>query len=111
MRRLASLFGKREEKKPRRTPKKKAKRPAERRVKNPARKQIDASNRAALRQYRADYEDSIVKTVTILATPNSCPACKSVAGKRYHPFRVPKLPVKDCTHPLGCRCCYSAVVD
>lgn len=51
-------------------------------------------------QYRA----AGVKTVRILATDDSCAACKKLARKRYKISEVPELPCEHCTHEMGCRC-------
>jgi len=75
--------------------------------KNPARKEIDAANRRTLNQLQGWYkQDRSVKSIRILAARTSCETCKEAAGKDYHPLKIPKLPLKGCTHSLGCRCTY-----
>jgi hypothetical protein len=44
--------------------------------------------------------------VQIRCTIDSCEACKSVAYKTYSLDNAPSLPIDDCTHKKGCRCCY-----
>ena len=76
-------------------------------IKGENRTEIDAKNRQALEQHTQAYHEGIIKGIEILATPESCSACKTAAAWGiYSPDNVPQLPIKNCTHPKGCRCCY-----
>ena len=46
-----------------------------------------------------------VRSVRILVADDSCPACQALEGT-YGKDKVPTLPVKGCSHGLGCRCFY-----
>jgi hypothetical protein len=52
----------------------------------------------------AQYRAAGIKTVEILATENSCKACKKLAKKKYKLSEVPELPYEKCTSEMGCRC-------
>jgi len=50
---------------------------------------------------------SVSRFVRILdAGDDSCPACRAHSKKKYKIDEVPELPIKACTSPIGCRCCY-----
>ena len=62
------------------------------------------------------YKDSeVVEYVEILATRDSCEACKKGEGNKIsvkNAITTNPLPVKECFHKCGyCRCCYIPVVD
>jgi len=59
-----------------------------------------ASHQLNVAQYRA----AGAKTVEILATDNSCDACKKLAKRKYKLDEVPELPYEKCTSEVGCRC-------
>jgi hypothetical protein len=59
-----------------------------------------ASHQLNVAQYRA----AGAKTVEILATDNSCSACKKLAKRKYKLGEVPELPYEKCTSEMGCRC-------
>jgi hypothetical protein len=59
-----------------------------------------ASHQRSIAQYRA----AGVRKVEILATDNSCAACKKLAKKKYKINEVPELPYEKCTSEMGCRC-------
>jgi hypothetical protein len=46
-----------------------------------------------------------VRSMRVLVADDSCPACQALEGT-YEKDEVPKLPVKGCSHGLGCRCFY-----
>jgi hypothetical protein len=69
--------------------------------------EIAANNKAALGNYK---RSGVVSQVEILCTADSCPTCKATSGI-YPIANVPLLPIKNCTHDQGCRCCYLPVVD
>jgi hypothetical protein len=46
-----------------------------------------------------------VRSVRVLVADDSCPACQALEGT-YEKDEVPTLPVKGCSHGLGCRCFY-----
>ncbi len=51
----------------------------------------------------------VVKVVNILSAEDSCGECRRLSGRQYSLRRVPELPHPDCTHAMGCRCCYLPV--
>jgi hypothetical protein len=59
-----------------------------------------ASHQCSIAHYRA----AGVRKVEILATDNSCTACKKLAKKKYKIDEVPELPYEKCTSEMGCRC-------
>jgi len=52
----------------------------------------------------AKYHAAGVRRVEILATDDSCPACKKLTQKKYQLKEVPELPYEQCTSEMGCRC-------
>jgi hypothetical protein len=44
--------------------------------------------------------------IVIIATGDSCDACAKLNGAKFSRKDVPLLPLKHCTHEMGCRCCY-----
>ena len=52
----------------------------------------------------AQYHASGIKKVEVLATDNSCAACKKMAKRKYKLDEVPELPYEKCTSEMGCRC-------
>lgn len=71
------------------------------------RNEIAVNNYNALESYK---RSGVVSRVEILTTMDSCPICKAISGV-YLISDVPLLPVNNCTHKQGCRCCYLPVVD
>jgi hypothetical protein len=57
------------------------------------------------------YKENGIKYIEVLATPDSCEACKKLQSKRYRIDKAPKLPNPNCIHELGCRCVYLPCVD
>ncbi len=55
-------------------------------------------------------ESKVVKSVEVLASPDSCPACAKFSKKRYSLKNCPELPHPGCTHEFGCRCNLSPVL-
>jgi hypothetical protein len=51
-----------------------------------------------------------IEQVIVSVSDNACPACARVQGI-YNKFEAPSLPVKGCSHPLGCRCKYQPVME
>ncbi len=64
-----------------------------------------AQHRATLERYRSEG----LKHVEILPAPDSCEACRKLAGE-YELNKAPELPHEHCTHKMGCRCCFLPVV-
>ncbi len=46
-----------------------------------------------------------VYEVRIIVAHNCCPACREIEGA-YPKDSAPTLPVRGCSHALGCRCFY-----
>jgi hypothetical protein len=65
-----------------------------------------ATHRATLERYRCEG----LKHIEILPAPDSCEACKKLAGKQYRLAEAPELPHEHCTHKMGCRCCFLPVI-
>jgi hypothetical protein len=66
-----------------------------------------ASHQANIDNYK---QSGVVKQVEILATQNSCDACKKISGKRFKLNNVIELPYEHCTHEMGCRCTVVPIV-
>jgi len=67
-----------------------------------------AQNQVALEEY---LKSRVIKRVEVLATQDSCEACKKLTKKRYELNEAPELPSEHCIHKLGCRCVYLPCVD
>lgn len=65
-----------------------------------------AKHRETLEKIRG----GLATRVRILASRDSCPACKAFEGA-YDFDDVPQLPIEGCSHPKGCRCHYEPVLD
>lgn len=68
---------------------------------------IAASQASTLRQYFANRD--VIEGIRVYATRNSCEFCKRHAGD-FTFETVPILPHPECTHEMGCRCCYAPIV-
>jgi hypothetical protein len=55
-------------------------------------------------------ENPRIKSIGLAISHDACPACSSVQGT-YEKGEAPLLPVKGCSHPLGCRCFYEPVIE
>ncbi len=51
-----------------------------------------------------------VKSITIIAPADACPACQQLVGT-YPKDAVPPLPYEACSHPLGCRAFYEPMME
>ncbi len=51
-----------------------------------------------------------VKYIVVSAPADACPACQALAGT-YPKDQVPRLPIEQCSHPLGCRAFYNPYLD
>jgi hypothetical protein len=65
-----------------------------------------AQRREMLEKYRREG----IEYVEVFSAPDSCESCKNLAGKHYKLDEVPELPNPNCTHEMGCRCLFFAVV-
>lgn len=69
---------------------------------------VHSATAVALRQL---LENERVSRVRLIVADDACPACRSAEGE-FLKDRVPALPVRGCSHALGCRCFYQpALVD
>jgi hypothetical protein len=94
---------------PKRTEPRRRKTPEEKAAELEAQKKaMRASQRETLRAYKANRD--VLIGVSILAAGSSCEHCKSMEGD-YTFENVPTLPHDGCTHPMGCRCCYSPLTS
>jgi hypothetical protein len=55
------------------------------------------------RQLRS-YKDAGIDRAAIMATADSCKACKEMNGTSFLIDEAPELPNPNCTSPMGCRC-------
>jgi hypothetical protein len=51
-----------------------------------------------------------VKYIVIIAPADACPACQQLTGT-YTKDQTPRLPLSECSHPLGCRSFYMPYLD
>ena len=51
-----------------------------------------------------------IKYVVIAVPEDACPACQNLTGT-YPKDQVPRLPIEECSHPLGCRSYYLPYLD
>ncbi len=51
-----------------------------------------------------------VKYVVVVVPADACPACQNLTGT-YPKEQAPRLPVEECSHPLGCRAFYLPYLD
>jgi hypothetical protein len=94
---------------PKRTEPRRRKTPEEKAAELEAQKKaMRASQRETLRSYKANRD--VLIGVSVLAAGSSCEHCKSMQGD-YTFENVPTLPHDGCTHPMGCRCCYSPLTS
>lgn len=74
----------------------------------------DELNLSRERSINSYCESGVVDFVQVLSTADSCEACKRWQGKKI-PLQDAKklkiLPIKDCSHKKGCRCCYLPIVN
>ena len=52
----------------------------------------------------------LVTRVRVLASADACPACQSATGE-FAKDALPDLPVRGCSHPMGCRCFYEPALS
>jgi hypothetical protein len=51
-----------------------------------------------------------IKYVVVVVPEDACPACQNLTGT-YPKDQVPRLPIEECSHPLGCRSYYLPYLD
>ena len=51
-----------------------------------------------------------IKYIVIVVPEDACPACQNLTGT-YPKDKVPRLPIEECSHPLGCRSFYLPYLD
>ena len=51
-----------------------------------------------------------IKYIVIVVPEDACPACQNLTGT-YAKDQVPRLPIEQCSHPLGCRAFYLPYLD
>lgn len=54
--------------------------------------------------------NSRIKYIVIVVPEDACPACQNLTGT-YPKDQVPRLPIEECSHPLGCRSYYLPFLD
>lgn len=72
---------------------------------------IQIERKRSIEELRGYAKEEFVTGVEILCCDDSCEKCKAVANKKYPLNRAPLIPIDGCTHEMGCRCCYTPVVD
>lgn len=70
----------------------------------------EAKRRKEQQQALKQIKEGLATKVRILASRDSCPACKAHEGA-YTFETVPELPIEGCSHSDGCRCYYAPVLD
>ncbi len=73
----------------------------------PKRPSVQEYREKSLDGYRKNSD--VVKGVMVLATNDSCPACKQLDRVAFPLKQPPKLPNPQCTHRKGCRCALAPV--
>ena len=63
---------------------------------------MHSATAVALRQLRANDR---VSRIRLIVADDACPACRAAEGE-FVKNAVPVLPVRGCSHALGCRCFY-----
>lgn len=66
-----------------------------------------SSTAVARKKYQ---ENPRVNNIRLVIAANACPACREVEGT-YDKDSIPELPVKGCSHNLGCRCYYEPTLN
>ena len=51
-----------------------------------------------------------IKYVVVVVPEDACPACQNLTGT-YPKDQAPRLPIGECSHPLGCRSYYLPYLD
>ncbi len=51
-----------------------------------------------------------IKYIVVVVPEDACPACQNLTGT-YPKDQVPRLPLEECSHPLGCRSFYLPYLD
>lgn len=51
-----------------------------------------------------------IKYIVVVVPEDACPACQNLTGT-YLKDQVPRLPIEECSHPLGCRSYYLPYLD
>lgn len=74
------------------------------------RSDVDWENSQAAKALKALQENSRVKYIVIIAPADACPSCQQLVGT-YPKDEVPRLPVNECSYPLGCRAFYMPYLD
>lgn len=78
---------------------------------------FDSDTTVRMLQFQAVHKDTLeryhssgVKYIEVLPVSDSCESCQKMAGK-HKIAEAPELPNPNCTHKMGCRCCYLSVVE
>lgn len=66
-----------------------------------------AHSLTAIAEYKAS---NVVKQVQVLSVSDCCPECKKINGRRFDLNKAIELPYEHCTHRMGCRCTWIAVM-
>jgi hypothetical protein len=61
-------------------------------------------------ELEADRKSGVVKGFKIVSSGDSCESCKKLNGKCFSFNDVPELPYEHCTHKMGCRCSFRAIL-
>lgn len=74
------------------------------------RSEAEWENSPAAQALKALQNNPRVKYVVIAAPADACPICELLVGT-YPKDQVPRLPIEECSHPLGCRAFYLPYLD
>jgi hypothetical protein len=62
---------------------------------------------ALIERFQVMYLDGTIEFVALVnADSLACEACRMLGDRGYLPSALPRIPVRDCTSPGGCRCRY-----
>jgi hypothetical protein len=64
----------------------------------------------AAQALKALQENPRVKFIVVAAPEEACSICQQLTGT-YPKDQAPRLPVGECSHPLGCRAFYMPYLD
>jgi hypothetical protein len=75
-----------------------------------ARSEAEWENSPAAQALSVLQANPRVKYIIIAAPEDACTACQQLTGT-YAKDSVPRLPIGECSHPLGCRAFYMPYLD
>lgn len=67
-------------------------------------------NSTAAQALRQLLENARIKYIVVNVPAEACPVCTGLAGT-YPKNAAPRLPIEECSHPMGCRAFYAPYLD